>query len=145
MREQVLSFVQRHRLAVQTSVHATGAPQAAVVGIVVTERFEVFFDTLDTSRKCQNLRRDPRVALVIGWDLEEGCTVQLEGRADEPTGPTLERLKQRYFEIFPDGVERQSWSGITYFRVQPSWLRFSDFRGPEPLVVEFDQHNLSPH
>ena len=85
-RQDLLAFLKRHKLAVQASVSASGMPQAAVVGIVVSDAFEVFFDTLDSSRKCQNLRRDPEVALVVGWDLDEGRTLQLEGTADEPAG-----------------------------------------------------------
>ena len=135
---EVLAFVRRHALAVQSSVNPAGAPQSAVVGIVASDAFEVFFDTLETSRKCQNLRENPRISLVIGWDLKEGRTVQLEGSSDEPRAEELERLKRLYFEHFPDGVERQSWVGITYVRVRPTWLRYSDFGASEPLVVEFD-------
>src|SRR5205814_8231963 len=86
-RAQLVAFIGKHHLAVEASVAAGGTPQAAVVGIAVTEALELVFDTVDSSRKCANLRRDPRVALVIGWDEEQ--TVQLEGRADEPTGDEL--------------------------------------------------------
>ncbi|MFZ5892863.1 MAG: pyridoxamine 5'-phosphate oxidase family protein [Myxococcota bacterium] len=139
---EVLAFVRRHSLAVQASVTASNSPQAAVVGIVVSDRFEVFFDTLESSRKCQNLRENPRLALVVGWDLKEGRTVQIEGVADEPRGVDLDRLKPVYFERFPDGIERQSWAGITYVRVRPTWVRYSDFSGSEPRIVEFDAGDL---
>jgi hypothetical protein len=78
-------------------------------------------------------RRDPRIALVIGWDEEQ--TVQLEGIADEPHAADLERLKKVYFEVFPDGIERQEWKDITYVRVRPTWARYSDFR-PGGSIVE---------
>jgi hypothetical protein len=48
----------------------------------------------------------------------------------------LDRLKKLYFASFPDGIERQAWPGITYFRVRPTWVRFSDFRGPEPATFD---------
>jgi hypothetical protein len=38
-------------------VAAGGAPQAAVVGIVVSDALELFFDTLGSTRKMANLRR----------------------------------------------------------------------------------------
>jgi general stress protein 26 len=63
---ELLSFMREHSLAAQASVSAARAPQAAVVGIVVTDDFEVFFDTVDTSRKVANLRRNPKIAFVIG-------------------------------------------------------------------------------
>ena len=133
-RAELTAFIRRHRYAVQASVAAAGAPQAAVVGIAASDALEIVIDTLDSTRKCSNLRRDPRIALVIGWDDEQ--TVQVEGIADEPKGAELERLKAIYLARFPDGHERASWPGITYFRVRPRWIRYSDFRGAEARVVE---------
>ncbi len=119
------------------------AAQAAVVGIAITDRFELFFDTLATTRKVHNLRRNPRIAFVIGG-LTSGDerTVQYEGVADEPAGTDLARLKQLYFGVFPDGPERQSWPGITYVRVRPTWIRYSDFNRAPPQIVEFAPHQL---
>jgi pyridoxine/pyridoxamine 5'-phosphate oxidase len=132
-RDELLSFLRRHRYAVQASARADGAPQAAVIGIAVSDQLEIVFDTLGGSRKGQNLRRDPRVALVIGWEDEQ--TVQVEGVADEPSGEELARLKAVYFARFPDGLEREQWADIAYFRVRPTWARYSDFR-PNGAVVE---------
>jgi hypothetical protein len=135
-RDEILTFARRHKLAVEASSGAEG-PQAAVVGVVFSDRFEVFFDTLVTSRKCANLRRDPHAALVVGWDLDEGRTLQIEGTADEPAGDDLARLKALYFSAFPDGLERERSPDITYFRVRPAWMRYSDFTVvPGPFVVE---------
>jgi hypothetical protein len=72
------------------------------------------------------------IAVVIGWDDEQ--TVQIEGIADEPTGDELARVQAVYFEAYPDGVERQKWSGITYVRVRPHWMRYSDFRTPSRII-----------
>ncbi len=63
---ELLDFMRHHSLAVQASVSGTAAPQAAVVGFVVTDRFELFFDALETTRKVWNLRRIPKIAFVIG-------------------------------------------------------------------------------
>ena len=127
--------------AVQASVSDRDAPQAAVIGVAISDDFEIVFDTLSETRKAINLRQNPKVALVIGWD--EGQTVQYEGVADEPKGAELARMKRIYLAKFPDGVEREGWPGITYFRVRPMWIRYSDFRGVEPVVVTFDAAALS--
>ena len=133
----LLAFLRGHSLAVEASVSPRGAPQAAVVGIVVTEALELFFDTLDRTRKVANLRADPRVAFVIGG-LAPGDerTVQYEGIADEPAGAELDRLKELYFARFPDGRARESWPGLTYVRARPTWIRYSDFNRAPPLIVE---------
>ena len=132
-RAGLLAFLQKHRLGVQSTVSPSGEPQAAVVGIAVTPRLEIVFDTLDTTRKCRNLRADPRIAFVIGWDQE--ITVQIEGVADEPTGAERERILEAYFSVYPDGRERLAWKGITHFRVRPTWIRYSDFN-PGGEIVE---------
>jgi general stress protein 26 len=130
---ELLSFMREHSLAVQASVSTSGSAQAAAFGIVVTDDFEVFFDALDESRKVENLRRNPRIAFVIGGTAAgDERTVQYEGLADEPTGAELERLTELYFESFPDGRERQGWPGITYIRARPEWIRYSDFTADPP-------------
>jgi pyridoxine/pyridoxamine 5'-phosphate oxidase len=126
------SFLYGHRLAVVSTVR-DGAPQAAVVGIAVTETLDIIFDTLSTSRKYANLTADPRVALVVGWDAEQ--TVQIEGTADVPSGAELAACKEVYFTVWPDGREREKWEYIAYVRVRPRWLRLSDF-GVAPLRIE---------
>jgi general stress protein 26 len=136
-------FMRRERYAVQASTSAAGKPQAAVVGIVVSDQFEVFFDTLATTRKAENLRGNQSIAFVIG-SLSAGadCTVQLEGVADEPSGPELDRLLSLYFATFPDGRERQSWPGLIYVRVKPEWIRWSNFAAEPPEIVEFTASQL---
>jgi len=140
---ELLDFMRHHSLAVQASVSAAAAPQGAVVGFVVTDRFELFFDTVDTTRKVQNLRRNPKIAFVIGG-LTGGDerTVQYEGLADEPSGAELARLKEVYFRAFPDGPARQRWAGITYVRARPTWIRYSDFNRTPPQIVEFTAGEL---
>jgi pyridoxine/pyridoxamine 5'-phosphate oxidase len=139
-RLELLSFLRKHRLGVLSTVSPVSEPKAAVVGIAITDQLEIIFDTLDSTRKCVNLRRNPKIAFVIGWDNE--ITVQYEGVADEPKGAVLDRVKEAYFVAYPDGRERQNWTGITYFRVRPKWVRYSDFNTPLQ-IVEFNEDDLA--
>ncbi|WP_406000106.1 pyridoxamine 5'-phosphate oxidase family protein [Streptomyces sp. NBC_00829] len=140
-RDELIWFLRRYKLAVQASVSPDGAPQAAVVGYAVSDQLEIVFDTVDTTRKCINLRADPRIALVIGWD--DAITAQIEGVADFPTGTELERVREWYFTAYPDGRDRLAWPGITHVRVRPSWVRYSDFTQDPPLVVEVPAEELA--
>jgi hypothetical protein len=146
---ELLAFLRRHTLATVATSSTDSTPHAAVVGFVVSDRFELFFDTLATTQKVRDLRSNPRAALVIGWDEEQ--TAQCRGLADEPQGADLQRLQALYFQRFRDGPQRLSWAGITYVRVRPDWIRYSDFRArPEgtdpttapPAIVEFDRASL---
>ncbi|HEY6474990.1 MAG TPA: pyridoxamine 5'-phosphate oxidase family protein [Polyangia bacterium] len=67
-RADLVRFLQRQRYGVVASLAAGGAAQSAVVGIATGETGEIVFDTLGTSRKARNLRRDARVSLVDGRD-----------------------------------------------------------------------------
>ncbi len=86
-RKELLAFMRNERFAVQASVSRDYAAQAAVVGIAVSDDFEIVFDTLTDSRKATNLRANPSVAFAIGStrdDVER--SVQYEGVADFPYG-----------------------------------------------------------
>ncbi|MFD9031867.1 pyridoxamine 5'-phosphate oxidase family protein [Streptomyces sp. NPDC059567] len=131
--DELLRFLRGHRLAVEASVARDGAPQAAVVGYAVTDDLEIVFDTVETTRKYENLVADPRIALVIGWG---EITAQIEGVADIPHGPERERLRECYFTAYPDGRDRLAWPGITHVRVRPRWARYSDFTSEPPRVEE---------
>jgi hypothetical protein len=134
---ELLSFLRSYRWAIEATASPLLAPQAAIIGIAVTDTLELVFDTLASSRKAANLRANPRMAFVIGgWNDSDPRTVQYEGVADLPNGPELERLKQVYFAAFPDGPTRLSWPGITYVRVKPAWVRYSDFRSEPPAITE---------
>jgi hypothetical protein len=139
-RAELLRLMRTERHATVASVSATGAAQAAVVGVVVSDDLEIFFDTLDTTRKAVNLRARPRAAAVLGSMAPDAkVTVQVEGAADEPRGTDLERLKELYFERFLDGPTRQAWKGLIYVRVRPTWIRMSDYSADPPRIVELDE------
>jgi len=131
----LFEYLRSHRLAVLATVSPEGAPEAAVMGFAVTPEFDIIFDTVRSARKYPNLLANPRVALVIGGERE--ITVQYEGIAEEPAGGDRERWKEIYFATWPDGRERQSWTGITWFRVRPVWIRYSNFNEGSREVVEF--------
>lgn len=141
---KLLEFLRSHRLAVQASVSVTNGPQAAIVGFAVTDQFEIVFDTLQSTRKAENLRESPRIALVIGgWAAGDERTVQYEGEADEPVGAERARITGIYYSVYPDGRERAKWPGLTYFRVKPAWIRYSDYNQNPPEIVEFHAGDLT--
>lgn len=141
---ELLEFLRSHRLAVQASVATDALPQAAVVGIGISDSFEIVFDTLDTTRKARNLRRNPHIALVIGGMLPgDERTVQYEGVADEPSGAELDRVKQIYYSAYPDGPARANWPGLIYVRITPKWIRYSNYNQNPPEILEFRAQDLS--
>ena len=127
-------FVRNRGFAVIATISENGAPEAALVNIAASEELELIFHTIQTTRKCVNLRRDSRIAAVIGgWDGER--RLQFEGIADEPKDRELERLQTIYRETSPNAAARDDWPGLTYFRVRPKWVRFSNYDRPWSIQV----------
>ena len=142
-RGELLAFMRNYPLAVQTSVSSQGLHQAAVVGVAVGDAFELVFDTLQSTRKVINLSHNPRIAFVFGgWGAGEEQTIQYEGVADRPSGAELERVRELYFTVYPDGRERLSWPGLIHIRVRPTWLRYSDFTRSPESILEFSAADL---
>ena len=123
--ELLYDLIRKHKLAVISTTAANGDPQSALVGIAVSPDLHIAFDTVSSSRKYANLKADPRISLVVGWD--EEITVQYEGIAVEAEGETLGQAKSLYFATWPDGINRQQRPGMTLFLITPTWIRYSDF------------------
>jgi hypothetical protein len=116
----LLEFLRLHRLAIEASVSGAGAPQAAVVGFAITDQFEIVFDTLESTRKAQNLRGHPKIAFVVGGLVGvDERTVQYEGVADEPSGAELDRLRKMYYAAYrTDRVGSAGPASSTFARGQ---------------------------
>lgn len=143
-RAGLLSFLRRHRYAVQASVSPTGTPQAALVGVAVSDDLELVFDTLASSRKARNLASKGHIALVFGGTAPDAeRTVQIEGTADILKVAASDPLVALYLSLFPDGVDRQTSPDLIYVRVTPRWIRDSDFTVTPPRIEEWDAKTLA--
>jgi len=132
-KEFLYNFINKYSLTVLGTTDKNNTAQTALVGFIVTPDLKIFFDTVKTSRKFKNLALKPSISFVFGWDGEQ--TVQYEGIARHPDKSELDTLLQKYFEVFPDGKDRNvNWKDITYFVVDPKWVRHSDFK--EPVKIE---------
>jgi hypothetical protein len=133
-KSELLDFLRQNKLAVVSTAGNEG-PQAAVVGIAVTDAFEIVFDTVSDSRKHAALLRNPRAAITV-WHDE--TTIQLEGNAHPMSVDSAADKPYRdvYYAAWPDGIDRLKWPKIAYWRITPLWARYSDFASG-PLIQEF--------
>lgn len=123
-KQEVLAFLEGGPLGALATVSREGMPEAALVNIAVTRDLELVFETIQTTRKCVNLRRNPKAAVVV-WRGDE--TLQYEGVADEPDRHTLVPLLESYFAAQPEALNHCGWPGLTYFRLRPRWIRLSRY------------------
>ncbi|HVP85051.1 MAG TPA: pyridoxamine 5'-phosphate oxidase family protein [Rhizomicrobium sp.] len=137
-------FMARQRYAVISTVSEGQKPEAALVGVAVTPDLELIFETTDATRKFANLKRNPHLAAVLGEDQQ---TLQYEGVVDEPIGSERDTLLKIFFEAWPDLRAHQDWPGLTYFRVRPTWIRFSSYYRPrhvDEIVFEIEDAPKQP-
>ena len=134
MKDLIYQFITQQKLAVISTINNHDNPESALVGIAVSINLEIIFDTVTTSRKYQNILRNPNVALVVGW--EDEITVQYEGNAivlgnDSDT----DNMREVYYRAYPEGRERaDTWPGLVHIKVSPKWIRYNNFN--EPTMIK---------
>lgn len=130
---QLKQFIHHHNLAV-IATHGPEYPESAVIEFG-DNGLELIFDAEGGCRKHQNILRSPKISVVIGWD--ENKTVQYEGEAIVLEGTELERYKQFYFAKNPEAKKWETEPGIVYFKVVPSWIRYTDLNVEPWAISEF--------
>lgn len=120
----IFDFIKRHQIAAISTISVEKKPEAAVIEFGETDDLELIFDAFENSRKVQNIKKNNNVAFVIGWDKD--ITVQYEGKAFELDGSELDRYKKIYIAKNPKVKKWEKIPGIKFFKVVPTWLRYSD-------------------
>ena len=129
-------------MAVIATVHKEKiAPEAALVAFCETEDFEIIFQTFNDARKYANIKANPNVAFVVGWDIEKErqVTFQFEGIARELVEGTNEYKKYRaIFEDKNTPCTREFLDGpkSRMFVAKPTWFGYSDYTKDAPRVIE---------
>lgn len=121
----VYQFLNNQELAVISTVSPEG-PQSALVGFGENEGLELIFGTTSLTRKYKNLKNDPKVSAVIGW--EENKTLQYEGEAEELEGKELEKFRKIYFKKNPKAKKYEDEPGEVYFKITPKWIRYTELK-----------------
>ncbi|MGI9825052.1 pyridoxamine 5'-phosphate oxidase family protein [Agromyces sp. Marseille-Q5079] len=137
-RSELIDYVLVHGDAVVSTLGPDGAPQSAYLSITATDRAELVFNARGGSRKIANLRRDPRIAVVIGG--RERSTLQAEGRAEvlEPGSDEAARCASAYAEAFPWFSTSLTNPEFELVRVGLDWARFGDYREGPPVSTEIE-------
>ena len=95
--EQARAFLRAHRRAVLATVHTDGRPQLSPVLATVDGDGRVIISTREPAVKVRNIRRDPRVSLVVLTDAFYGEWLLVEGSAEVVTQPDALDLLEDYY------------------------------------------------
>lgn len=115
----------------------TGKPQSALVAFAELPSLEILFQTVEYSRKYRNLSENQAVAIVIGWDLENYQTLQYEGVAEQV--PVEEAEEYHHYFLDKDSPSSEiilKNPRARFFRVKPTWLRYSDYSCGNAQFIE---------
>ncbi len=135
-KEKILDFIKSQDLAVVTTVDKNGRPEAALVAISETEDLELIFGSLSDTRKNENIKNHPDIAVVIG--LDDKITIQYEGKAVRLEGEEEEEAKQIHIKKLPGSAKYADMEGQEYFKITPKWIRYSDFNHFPEKIFELN-------
>lgn len=122
---RIREFMREHDLGVLSTVNTKGLPESSVVGFSEADNFELIIGSFISARKTENIKNNPFVSFVVGWD--EGRTVQLEGEAREVTDPQEKAEAVRiHLAKIPTAAKYVEAQEEKIFKVKPNWVRYSD-------------------
>jgi uncharacterized protein YhbP (UPF0306 family) len=137
MKKEILDFISGQRVCVVAVEMLDGAPHAATVHFAFHKESGTFIvQTNPKYRKAEPLQQNEktRVSVVIGLEeMPEGKdkTFQLDGEAQLIESNS--ELVETYFSTFPE--KRGKWAEDIFFKVTPSWWRFTDWGRPEGKTI----------
>jgi len=144
LKKDVFLFLKQNKTAVISTVAAEGNAEAATIYYGVDNDFNFYFVTGEKTRKYANLKRNPRVSLVI-TDEYQLKTLQTEGEIKElysvkknsksvkllteALSPTIMQTIAYIWDPIPP-IMKMNVGSISIFRLKPKWMRWADFSGP---------------
>lgn len=122
---------------VSTIQPGSSQPESALVAFAQTDNLHLIFETFVDTRKWNNLQANPHVAFVVGWDTTKYLTLQYEGLASPVHEDEIEKYTQLF--IAKDTPCTETFlrdSRVRLFTVKPTWIRYSDYTGTVPHIIE---------
>jgi pyridoxine/pyridoxamine 5'-phosphate oxidase len=122
---KILEYIGKQLLTVIATVDPdTARPESAVIAFAEKNDLKLIFGTSNKTRKYANLTKNKQVSFVIGWDLEQGRTVQYEGIARELADDEALKASEIQMTKNPRSKKYGSDPSQRYFEVTPTWIRY---------------------
>jgi general stress protein 26 len=150
-REEALSFLVDHETGVLATLSKSGELHARLVYYTCDDSFNVFFMTLQNTRKVSDIAANPHAAFVVS-EMERPRTLQIEGVVTDLTDtatidPILSDFVKRLMAHTQYGIPIAHLDGseIKFYRLTPDWVRWGDFtsgQGTDAVLAEVDPKDL---
>lgn len=130
--EQFSRFVRDNPFGVISTYDAERGPEAALVEVAATDDGRLVVASHGATRKVANLRKDARVAVVIGTAPPH--SMQVEGTAELPEGEAAALYADAYRSAFPESpIGSPDYAVIA---ITPTWVRWIDASQVPPALDE---------
>lgn len=139
----ILFFLSKNTLMVLSTVKSqTNAPASSLVAYVETPALELYFQTQKKTRKYSNLLENKQVSILTGWESNQRITLQYEGVAQQITDVRhIEEVKQLFLNKKSPSTEKYlNHPDVAFFKLTPSWIRYSDYTMRIPDIRELQFH-----
>jgi PPOX class probable F420-dependent enzyme len=130
--DEARAFLREHHNAVLATFRRDGRPQMSPVGATVDEKGRVIVSTRAPAMKTRNLRRDPRVSVIVLNRGFYGDWVQVEGTAEIVEQPEAIELLVDYYRRMAG--EHDNWDDYRAAMVQE-----------QRVVVRFEIERAGPN
>lgn len=139
------AFLSSHSIGVLATLSPEGTPHARTMYYAADEALNVFFLTVESTRKVDDLAHTALAAFVVTNEAGPQ-TLQIEGTVsdltetatlDPVTHNLLETLLARGERFAP--VTRLDMGSIHFYKLTPTWVRWGDFvqgQGTDEVLTE---------
>ncbi len=126
-KQKILSVLRANKVAVlATHLDMESAPESAAVVFSESDDLEIFFGSDSNRRKNYNLKKNPKVSLVVGWDFLEMKTLQIEGIAKIISDTEeIERIQNIHYLKNTQSLSYKKNPIREYIKITPYWIRYS--------------------
>lgn len=134
MVQEALNYLKTHRVGILAVEMLDGSPHAATVHFAHSENPLVFyFETCRNYRKAEPILKKEKVraSFVVGNDESAPKTVQIDGLVELLKPEEQAVYEEIYLGKFPEKIGKAEKNDLIFFKLTPTWWRFTDFTPPE--------------
>lgn len=140
--DKARELLNQQELCTLATASKNGNPEAATVRYMSDKDFNIYVNSGSTYRKYQNMKENPRVAVVVNGDYKN---IQIEGTAKEiprdEAGNIVDMYKDKYGES-----EYLTNDESVFFKIQSDWARILvDGRYPPEYEMIIGSGDTDPH
>lgn len=140
--DETLELLEEREVCTLATASADGIPEAATVRYMCDDDFNIYINSGSTYRKYQNMKENPRVAVVVNGEYKN---IQLEGIAKEVPESEAEHIIGMYEDKYGNS-EYLTNNESVFFEIETDWVRvLIDGRYPPEYEMIIGSGDTDPH